>query len=275
MGSIFECERRKDFAKSFTDFYEDLKTKVTKSSGECCTVFNYLNHCIRYWPHRCGATGIDNYFEQIGVDITAPKSDKDLLFVLELLVNLLYWSVKQDEIDNKNNDFTILFEKKDIVNESARLISNAEYILEQCCNMKIREEQDDEFPKYHITKRNVSIDAAVIAVPELSDVLLGYYDIRNADDLEKKKVALTAVYAYMEPHRKEYKGLSCGAISEEFFVSMNTFGIRHNTKSQKRLTSKKKAVLCDKLFAMAVYVLQTSDVNAYKSEIKDLREKDE
>lgn len=77
-----------------------------------------------------------------------------------------------------------------------------------------------------------------------------------------------------EPHRKEYKGLSCGAISEEFFVSMNTFGIRHNTKSQKRLTSKKKAVLCDKLFAMAVYVLQTSDVNAYKSEIKDLREKD-
>ena len=91
------------------------------------------------------------------------------------------------------------------MNEAARLIGNAEYILEQCCNMKIREEQDDEFPKYYITKRNASIDSAVIAVPELSDVLLGYYDIRNADDLEKKKVALTAVYAYMEPHRKEYK----------------------------------------------------------------------
>ena len=93
-------------------FFEDLKTKVTKSSGKCCTVFNYLNHCIRYWPHRCGATGIDNYLEQIGVDITVPKSDKDLLLVIELLVNLLYWSVKQDEIDNKNNDFTILFVKK-------------------------------------------------------------------------------------------------------------------------------------------------------------------
>ena len=97
----------------------------------------------------------------------------------------------------------------------------------------------------------------------------------NTNELtyEAKKAALTAVYGYMEPHRKEYKGLSCGTISEEFFTSMNTFGIRHNTKSQRRITEKKRSTLCDKLFAMAVYVLQTTDVNTYKSELKMLREK--
>ena len=54
---------------------------------------------------------------------------------------------------------------------------------------------------------------------------------------------------------------------------MNTFGIRHNTKSQRRITEKKRSTLCDKLFAMAVYVLQTTDVNTYNSELKMLREK--
>ncbi|MGL0865070.1 hypothetical protein ACSTB5_05170 [Faecalibacterium duncaniae] len=273
MVSIFECERRKDFAKSFADFFEDLRTKITTSSGVNYTVFEYLNRGVRYWPHRCGATGIDNYLKQIGVDITAPHNDKDLLVIFELLINLLYWAVQQDYIDDKNCDFSLSFAKNDVENESNRLIKNAKYILEQCCNMKIREEQDDEFPKYYITKRNVSIDEAAISVPRLADVLLGYYDVRNADNVDAKKAALTAIYAYMEPHRKEYKGLSCGAISEEFFASINTFGIRHNTESQKKMSAKKMVGLCDKLFAMAVYILQTPDVNKSKDALKELRDK--
>ena len=139
--------------------------------------------------------------------------------------------------------------------------------------MKIRKEEDDEFPKYYITKRNATVDSAAVSVPELADVLLGYYDIRNVDNIEAKKVALTTIYGYMERHRKEYKSLSCGTISEEFFISINTFGIRHNTKSQKRIAGKKKSILCDKLFAMEIYVLQTPDVNTYKAELKMLRQK--
>ena len=113
----------------------------------------------------------------------------------------------------------------------------------------------------------------MVAVPEQSETLLSYLDIRNQNDVEFKKAALTAVYGYMEPHRKEYKALACSTVSEEFFTSMNTFGIRHNTKSKIRLSSKKKIAVCDKLFMMAVYVLQTGDVNEYKNELKELREK--
>ena len=271
--SIFTIERRKNFPEAFTKFFEDLQSTVSTSAGDSYKMFLFLDRCLRYWPHRCGATGIDDYLKGIGIDITAPKEDKDLLLTMELLINLLHWAPKQDYNDDQNTEFGLSLKKNDVENESDRLIKNAEYILEQCCNMTVREEFDEGFPKYYITKRNAHVDVAVVAVPELKDVLLGYLDIRNADDVEYKKAALSSLYGYMEPHRKEYRGLSCSSISEEFFTSMNTFGIRHNTKSQIRMQAKKKIAVCDRLFMMAVYVLQTGEVNDYKNELVDLRNK--
>jgi len=271
--SIFTIERRKNFPEAFSKFFEDLQSLVITSTEDSHKVFDYLNYCLRYWPHRCGATGIDDYLKDIGIDITKPKEDKDLLLILELLINLLHWAPKQDFNDDRNVEFGFALKKNDVENETDRLIKNAEYLLEQCCNMMIREQEDDEFPKYFITKRNARVDAAVVAVPELSDTLLGYMDIRNEDDLEYKKAALTTIHGYMEPRRKDYKSLACSAVSEEFFTSINTFGIRHNTKSQVRMQSKRKMMVCDKLFMMAMYVLQTGEVNEYKNELKVLREK--
>lgn len=273
MMSIFTIERRRDFKDSFVNFFEDLNSVVSTSNGDSYKMFEYLNRCLRYWPHRCGATGIDDYLKGIGIDITNPKEDRDLLLTLELLINLLHWAPKQDYIDNRNSEFVISLKKNDVENESSRLIHNAEYILEQCCNMKVREDPNVDFPKYFITKRNSYVDAALIAVPELSDSLLGYFDVRNEGDIEYKKNVLTALYGYMEPHRKEYRSLACSSISEEFFACMNAFGIRHNTKSQIRMQSKKKNIVCDWLFLMAIYVLQTVTVNDYKNALKEMREK--
>lgn len=271
-ASIFTIERRKDFQEAFSKFYKDLQSQVITSTGDSHKVINYLNYCLRYWPYRCGATGIDDYLKDIGIDNTQPEDDRDKLLILELLINLLHWAPKQDFNDNRNAEFGFAFKKNDVENETDRLIKNAEYLLEQCCNMTVRKQEEDEFPKYFITKRNVRVDAAVVAVPELMDTLLGYLDIRNEDDLEFKKAALTTIYGYMEPRRKEYKALACSAVSEEFFTSMNSFGIRHNAKSQVRMQAKEKMTVCDKLFMMAVYVLQTEEVNGYKSELKALRE---
>ena len=136
----------------------------------------------------------------------------------------------------------------------------------------MRKEDDDKCPRYYITKRDIKVDSAVVAVPELSEYLIGYYDVRNQDDMEYKKAALIALYGYLEPYRKEYKGLSCSTIVEEFFVCMNTFGIRHNTKSQIRMTVKKKMVIYDKIFMMAVFILQAQSVNQIKDEMKQIRE---
>lgn len=270
--SIFTIERRIDFPKSFAKFFEDLQSTVTTSSGDTYKMFIFLNRCVRYWPHRCGATGIDDYLKAIGVDITSPKDDKDLFLAFELLINLLHWAPTQDYNDDQNTEFGIALKKNDVELESDRLIRNAEYILEQCCNMTIRKVEDEAFPKYYITKRDSYVDAAVAAVPELGDILLGYLDIRNADSVEYKKSALTTIYGHMEPHRKEYKSSICSSISEEFFSAMNTFGIRHNAKSQIRIHPKKMLSVCDKLFMMAVFVLQTDKVIRYKTDLKELRE---
>lgn len=272
-ASIFTIERRKNFSEAFAKFFEDLQSTVSTSSGDSYKLFLFLDRCLRYWPHRCGSTSIDDYLKGIGVDITAPKEDRDLLLTMELLINLLHWAPQQDYIDDRNTEFGFALKKNEVETESDRLITNAEYILEQCCNMTVRDEYDEDFPKYYITKRNAHVDAAVVAVPELKDILLGYLDMRNSDDVEYKKSALTTIYGFMEPHRKEYKGLTCSSISEEFFTSMNTFGIRHNTKSQIRMQAKKKIKVCDRLFMMAVYVLQTTEVNAYKNDLVELRNK--
>lgn len=271
--SIFTIERRKDFPKAFAKFFEDLQSLVQTSTGSNLKMFDYLNYCIRYWPYRCGATGFDDYLKGIGIDITNSRNDKDLLLILELLINLLHWAPKQDFNDNRNTEFDFAIKKNDVENETDRFIENAEYLLEQCCNMTVREEDNEIFPKYFITKRNTHVDAAVVAVPELSETLLGYLDIRNSEDLEYKKSALISIYGYMEPHRREYKSLTCSPVSEEFFTSMNSFGIRHNTKSQIRVQTKSIISVCDKLFMMAVYVLQTNEINEYKCELKELREK--
>lgn len=272
MTSIFTIERRKDFPAAFAKFFEDLQTEVTTSSGNKYKMFLFLDRCIRYWPHRCGAVSIDDYLKGIGMDMTKPKNDQDLLLIFELLINLLYWAPHQDTNDLEDMELAFSFRKNEIQNETDRLLSNASYILEQCCNMAIRVEDDDIFPRYCITKRSAEVDATVLVAPDLSETLLTYLDIRNEDDLEFKKSALTKIYKYMEPRRSEYKKLSCSAISEEFFADMNSFGIRHNTKSQVSLRGKRMKSICDKLFLMALYVLRTKDVNQYRDEMKSLRE---
>lgn len=272
INSIFTSERRRSFSEAFATFFEDLQSIVNTTTGNTLKIFAYLNYCIRYWPHRCGATSIEDYLKGIEIDITKLKEDKEQLLVLELLINLLYWAPRQDSNDDLNTELTIQFKKNDVQNESERMIDNAKFMLEQCCNMTIREEADKVFPKYFITKRNAKVDIAVAIVPALKDILLAYTDFRNMNDLEFKKNALTAIYRYLEPSRTTHKTLSCSAISEEFFASMNTFGIRHNTKSQVSMQGKKKIAVCDKLFMMAIFVLQTSEVTTLKDELKEWRE---
>ena len=50
---------------------------------------------------------------------------------MELLINLLYWAVEQEDLDSKKDVFSVLYERKDVESDTERMISNAEYILEQ------------------------------------------------------------------------------------------------------------------------------------------------
>ena len=267
--SIFTIERRKDFNISFTTFFEDLQTEITTLTGATYKFDVYLDRCVRFWPHRCGAVSIDDYMKGIGIDITKPEKDQDLILTLELLINLLHWAPKQDSNDQQDMDFSVF--NRGVETEANRMLTNAAYILEQCCNMRIREEYDETFPKYYVYKRDEKIDAAVVAVPKLGDVLLGYLDIRNEDNLEYKQSALIEIYKYLEPRRKEYRELPCKAASEEFFACMNKFGIRHNSKSQVNMRGRSRKRIYDKLFLLGVYVLQSESIEGIMKELRGIR----
>lgn len=78
------------------------------------------------------------------------------------------------------------------------------------------------------------------------------------------------MYKYMEPKRTEYKKSFVGSVSEEFFMAVNTLGIRHNKDNQIKLHYKRKNEVYDKLFRMALFVLQSSNVQEDRDGIKSL-----
>ncbi len=270
--SIFTIERRIDLIEAYNKFFNDISNITVTINKGCYNArserfFKYLEYCLKNWPFRMGAIGFEDYFYQINIDFFRAQKDEDILYILELMVNLLYWAPKQER---KDSEMSLMLSSSEVETESIRIIENIEYIIEKSCNMKIREKYDDSKNEYYyvISKRDVEVDSVLETAPELSEILLGYYDIRNINDSEYKKRAIEAIYQYLEPNRKKYKGLSCSAISEEFFNSVNTFGIRHNTKSQKMIQNEN---IYDEIFKMGIYVLQSEKMYQYKEELTNLR----
>ena len=99
--------------------------------------------------------------------------------------------------------------------------------------------------------------------------------IVNYNTLEMTKNCIESVVRFTKKNSCEIILVDNGSTdgSEEFFSCMNSFGIRHKGKSQVKIHYTKRNAVYDKLFKMALYVLQTPDVNEYKDEMKALREK--
>lgn len=141
MKSIFEIERRKSFESGYERFIADLEeTQFTDSLYEDYTMAEYLDYCIRYWPYRCGAICIKDYLTDINIDSSFIETDEQRFIILELYLNLLHWAPYQDTKDSQRTALVSLNKSNVITEESKRLIINLEYILEQCCNMRVREE---------------------------------------------------------------------------------------------------------------------------------------
>ncbi|CBK75289.1 hypothetical protein CIY_27140 [Butyrivibrio fibrisolvens 16/4] len=267
--SIFSLERQNDLRIEFNKIRNDLSTKVRVDSKQY-TIEAYLDVCVKFWPYRCGAISVKDYLNDIGVDTNEITEKSDILLYLELIINLLYWAPIHEASGGSAFSHKMFFGETDIEKESERIIKNIEYVLDECCNMVVQEECA-ETNKYYIRMKNAQAEVVAATIPELEELVLSYLDMRKEDDVEYKKSILYALYSYMEPRRDEYKKLACSAISEEFFASMNKLGIRHNTKTQVKLNEDEQIEVYDKLYFLALYVLETVKVNGYKDELKDLR----
>ncbi|MBO6129723.1 MAG: hypothetical protein J6P79_12630 [Pseudobutyrivibrio sp.] len=268
-STIFSIARDKDLRIEFNKIRKDLATEI-RVHAKKYTIEQYLDVCIKYWPYRCGAVSVDDYLADIGIDSNRIYEEKDILIYLELLINLLYWAPEQEANDDTGFSNTFFLGKTDIEKESNRIILNIEYILSTCCNMTIQEEEA-EYTQYCIRMKNAQAEVVAATTPELKDVILSYLDIRTENDVSFKKSVIQSLHSYMEPRRAEFRSLSCSTISEEFFASMNQLGIRHNTESQIKLDEQEQIEVYDKLYFLALCVLETVQANEYKEELKAIR----
>ena len=266
--SIFDLERRCNLLEEYNQIVIDLKSTFVDKKN----LVWVLDRCIRTWPYRQGATNIESFASSHGFSAFNDTSEADILLTLELLINLLYWAPYYEK--QCAGPFTLsLGEESETEKECTRCIQNIEYLLERI-NMRIREKELPQFSQYVISKRNTHVDAAIEAVPQLSDVLLSYLDIRNQKDEDAKKAVLRAIADYLEQKRKDgnYKGTSYNGLCEDLFAVFNNASIRHKNNNQWKLRKPERIKLYDQTFNAAIHLLQKEDVDAFQAEVKRMKE---
>ena len=230
-----------------------------------------LNECIKTWPYRKGANSIPSYASALGFDIFDVDNELDILFNYELFLNLLHWA---PTYDMNRADLFSFSESSTVNGECVRCIENIEYKLEMV-NMQVRKIDNEEIPQYVISKRNAQVDAVIESVPELSDILLSYLDVRNQKDEGAKKAILKAIADYLEDRHKSnyYKCTMYSSLGNNIFAVFNKFGIRHGDKNQIKLSKSERVKLYDQTFKAVIHLLQMEDIKIFNDTVSKLKEK--
>ena len=272
--SIFELERRCNLDEEFDLIVSDLrKTPIKSCAIASKSLEMLLDSCIKTWPFRQGATSIDSFAKSHGFFSYDAYSDEEMLYYLELIVNLLHWAPFYESNLTDYLDMSML-DDSTVTMECDRCIENIEYLLERL-NMRIRKIEKMPISQYVITKRDAQVDTVIEAVPELSEALLSYMDIRNQKDENAKKTVLKAIADYLEDRHKSkyYKGTAFASLEDNIFTVFNKVGIRHGDKKQWKLSKPARMKLYDQTFTAAIHLLQMEDVKNFNDTVSDLKEK--
>ena len=270
--TIFDLERRSDLVSDFKFMVVDLeKTNViTKSFGNM-SLKQLLNDCIKTWPYRQGTNSIPSYASAKGFDIFDIDDETEILYNYELFLNLLHWAPTYDQ---RRVDLFSINDSSTIIEECVRCIENIEYKLEMV-NMRVREVITGKTPQYVISKRDANVDAVIEAVPELSEVLLSYLDVRNRNDEDAKKAVLKTIADYLEDRHKSkyYKETMYASLEDNIFTVFNKAGIRHGDKKQWNLHKPARMKLYDQTFKAVIHLLQMEDVRYFNNTVSDLKKR--
>lgn len=270
--TIFDLERRNDLVSDFKFTVIDLeKTIVTTKSLGKLSLKQLLNDCIRTWPYRQGANSIPSYASAKGFEIFDIDDETDILYNYELFLNLLYWA---PTYDNNRAGLFSFNDSSTILEECNRCIDNIEYKLEMV-NMRVRKITTQGTPQYVISKRAAQVDAVIEAVPELSEALLSYLDVRNKNDEDAKKAILKAIADHLEQKHKDkyYKGTDYNRLCENMFAVFNKASIRHNNSQQWKLKKAERLKLYDQTFKAAIHLLQKEDIDSFNSTVNNLKQR--
>jgi len=270
--SIFELERRMELKDVFDGIIDNFKeTNISSKMFSVSSLLNCLFLSIKTWPYRNGATQVKKYAQYHGFCFNG-KSDEDMFYTLELLLNLYYWfirceSLRRIECYGRGNSYSPAIECQYCMENINSLLAQINYVIRERCI-------DGNFPQYIITKRDVAVDTVIDAVPELAEVLLSFLDFRNQNDVESKKQILNQIAKFLEPKRKEYRGTCYSAICDDLFFVFNNCNIRHNNDKKLALSSKQQMEICDKTFKASIHLLQKENAEEFQQFVEKLKKSD-
>ncbi len=265
--TLFDLELRCDLNQEYNQIIRDLKETHINSTD----LMSMLNSSIRTWPFRQGATSITTFFRKHGIIQQPNDLEPYILYSLELIINLLYWlpvCEKQEAISlDMSNGMELSIQK-----ECFRCLENIDNLLESI-NMRVRKKGTTPIPQYSICKCDAQVDAVIEVVPELSDLLLSYYDIRNRFDEQAKRNILNAIAFHIEKKRKAklYQGTIYNQLCDDLFTVFNNSSIRHNNNQQWNLSEEERITLFDHTFKAALHLLQTEEMNSFHETVYKLK----
>lgn len=266
--SIFQLERRIGLKDAYDGIIDNLReTLVASQMYSVRPLLECLLLAIRTWPYRDGSLTVENYAKFHGFLFNG-KSNEDMCYTIELLLNLYYWFIRYESIQRTVHSGR--GNATSPVNECQQCMENIYFLLEQV-NYVVRESIiNDIFPQYVISSRDVDVDAVLDAEPELAETLLAYLDFRN-QNIEAKKHILNQIARFLEPKRKLYNDTCYSKVCDNLFYVFNNCGIRHNNDKQLELTDVKQIEICDKTFKAAVHLLQKEKIDEFQQIVKELK----
>lgn len=260
--SIFDIERRVNLRTAWKNLISDIKSTHVYFNGENNTLYYFLDKYIKTWPYRQAARSLEVFATSHSFKLNG-STDNDMILSIELVLNLLYWLPAYEDTLNDWTMDILQSKASAMTNECCNYCEDIEFLLEKI-NMRVRKvSKDNSFPQYIINKRDTSVDVALENVPELAEVLLSYFDIRNQDDLTQKQIILKQIADYLEPKKSQYNGTQYSGLYRELFKVFNRCGIRHNDKRQIQMGDTQRMELFDATFKAAVHLMQAENVNEF------------
>lgn len=261
-NSIFERTKNISLRQGYSNVYEYMNRSLAGIiNGQYNVSFwELLDSCMESWKYRQSATSIKQYFEQLHINkwqYPEDMSDQDILYAFEMFLNLM---LRARDMANSlfcgQYKYIELTEKhRNVTEESIKCI------LEQN-GMTYTYVED----KIVLRKISVSVDASLHIEEDLDNLLLGYYDIRNLGDATYKKMTLSRIANVLEKRRSEFNRDGIKQISDTVFFALNNMNIRHG-KTQIGLSEDDELKVLDRVFEMAIFLMQYMKIIPYKNMI--------
>ena len=280
MKDIYSIERRADLRETCIRIDDYIRDE--KIIGFNSDFYKLVSRDIKHYDKNFGALNLDDYYDDIGVDVESildmscfVSNDECLLYIQSIIAFISFIEYRYYQSQSLSY----------IKAWGEPLLRMIEYKLELSNYMTIYIKERNE---HLIVKRDVSVDSVINQIKDYDTqiLLLQYLDFRTANDLEAKKNILAKLYKYYEDPKNGLNGKNQSrAIVKQnssskditpidaFSEICQHFDVRHFPKSIQKnpdlhpLEDKDTHILCDIAFYMFIEAIRIPEIHKFRMEL--------